>query len=427
MSVRRVYYGWVIVLTLSITELISWGALYYSFGVLLTPMQTELGWSRATLAGGFSLGLLTAGLAALPLGRWVDRRGPRALMTGGAIAGVLLLLALARVQDLVAYYLIWAGIGLASAATLYEPAFAAVATWFRRLRSRALAVLTFFGGLASLAFIPLTERLIGAYGWRGALDALALIVAVGTILPHALLLRRAPADLGLMPDGDRHLPDRAAPAPTPEVSVTLGAALRSGGFWWLAAAFSLTTFAVVTLNVHLVSYLIESGQTSGFAALAAGAHGLLSVTGRLTLAPMASRMALPRLLAGLFVMQALSIVALVVVPAPLGVLLYVLLFGMGSGASTPVRAALVADRYGPASYGRINGALTAVGIWARVAAPVGAGLLSALIGYPPLLWGLAIASAVAAGMVAWIARIDRRAGGGTIEAIPIPEQQRGAS
>jgi len=77
------YYGWRIVATLAVTETISWGVVYYAFSVLLAPMERDLGWSRAELTGGFSLGLLVAGAMAFPVGAWLDRRGTRLLMTGG--------------------------------------------------------------------------------------------------------------------------------------------------------------------------------------------------------------------------------------------------------------------------------------------------------------------------------------------------------
>lgn len=405
----RLYYGWVIVFTLSITQLTSWGVLYYGFGVIMPAMQRELGWSRVVLTGGFSLALLISGVAAVPVGHWLDRHGTRALMTAGSVAAVLLLLAWSQVHSVAGFYLVWAGIGLAFAAVLYEPAFAAVATWFQRGRGRALAVLTFFGGLASLVFIPLTERLISGYGWRTALIQLAGVVAVVTILPHALLLRRRPADLGLQVDGDSA--GYGAALARADLSQTPGQAMRAAPFWWLAAAFSLTTLVMITLNVHLVAYLLEQGYPSAFAATAAGLHGLMSVSGRLALAPLGRRFTLTHLTIALFLLQTLALAVLLLVPSQLGVLGYVVLFGLGSGASTPVRAALVAERYGTAAYGRINGALTMLGTWARVAAPVGAGALSVVIGYRPLLWGLAAAATLAAACVWRAAQAPRQAAG----------------
>src|SRR5688572_19298616 len=137
---RRPYYGWVLVAALGVTETVSWGILYYAFTVFLQPMEAELGWSRAALTGAFSLAVLVSGLAAVPVGHVLDRHGARALMTVGSCAGTLLVLAWALVEHLVVFYSIWVGIGLAMAAVLYDPAFAVVTVWFRRLRGRALTV-----------------------------------------------------------------------------------------------------------------------------------------------------------------------------------------------------------------------------------------------------------------------------------------------
>src|SRR5512146_1259089 len=198
---RGVYYGWTLVTTLAVAETVSWGALYYAFTVFLGPMRHELGWSSASVAGAFSLGLLLSGLVAPPMGRWLDRHWPRLLMTVGSVAAVALMLAWSRVQDLTAYYLIWAGIGVAMGAVLYEPAFFVVATWFRRYRGQALIALTFIAGFASVIFIPLAGWLVQAQGWRDALVTLAVILAAVTIPAHALVLRRRPEDMGLTLDG----------------------------------------------------------------------------------------------------------------------------------------------------------------------------------------------------------------------------------
>ena len=189
------YYGWVVVGVLAITEPISWGILFYGFGVMLTPTQQEMGWSQAQLTGAFSLMLLISGMAAVPVGRWLDRHGARGLMTVGSCLATLAILGWAQVQTLLGFYAIWAVIGVINAMILYEPAFAVTATWFVRRRTQALTVLTFGGGLASVIFVPLATWLVQGYGWRNALWILAAVLAVTTIPLHALFLRRAPADV----------------------------------------------------------------------------------------------------------------------------------------------------------------------------------------------------------------------------------------
>lgn len=129
MKSSSIYYGWIVVAGLSITETVSWGIIYYGFPVMLRPMEQELGWSRTALTGAFSVGMGAAAVAALPVGRWLDRHGPRALMTLGSCLGVALVLVWAHVHTLPALYFCWFGLGLAMAATLYEPAFAAIVSW----------------------------------------------------------------------------------------------------------------------------------------------------------------------------------------------------------------------------------------------------------------------------------------------------------
>src|SRR5438270_13257790 len=224
----RLYYGWILVVTLGVTETLSWGVLYYAFTVYLAPMQAELGWSRGDMTGAFSLAVLLAGLAAIPVGRWLDHHGPRLLMTLGSIAASLLVLGWSRAASLVELYLVWALIGPVMSVTLYDPAFATASKWFDRQRVQALTVITLVAGFASTIFIPLAGWLVQVQGWRQSLVTLAIVLAVGTIAPHALLLRHRPEDLGLHPDGAPQLHKKAEPQRPAGMAV--GQALRHPSF-----------------------------------------------------------------------------------------------------------------------------------------------------------------------------------------------------
>ncbi|MCC6315559.1 MAG: MFS transporter [Thermomicrobiales bacterium] len=399
----RVYYGWVIAGVLAVTETISFGVLFYAFSALLVPMERELGWSKATLNGGFSLAILVSGLAAVPVGRLVDRRGPRAPMTLGSLTGVVLVLAWARVSSVGGYFLIWTGIGLAMALTLYEPAFTTVAVWFRRLRMRALLVVTTVAGFASTIFLPLTTWLTDERGWRAALVVLAVILAVGTVPLHALLLRRRPADLGLHPDGDPPPPDPlpggvAAPAAP---GATLRQALRDPGFWRLGIAFWLATLVSIALGVHLIPLLVERGESPAFAAAAVGAIGAAQVLARVAVAALGDRVSLAVASAIVFALQGVATLLLLIPDHRSAIVVGVLLLGAGRGATTLIRADIVAARYGAAHYGAIGGALTLLLVGARAAAPVGIGALAmGMGGYNPVLWALGGAAALSALLIA---------------------------
>jgi MFS family permease len=432
----RPFYGWVIVGVLALTETVSFGVLAYAFAVFLVPMQHDLGWSPTAITGAYSLAVVVAGLAAIPVGWWLDRHGARALMTLGSGAATALVLAWSQVEDLTAFYAIWGGIGLVMAAVLYEPAFAVIATWFTHHRHQALAVLTVVAGFASVVFTPLAGWLVEVQGWRGALVTLAAILGTLTIAPHALALRRRPEDLGLSPDGAAAHPPPPATAATPVAAgdplpdhnpgVPVRAALRDPGFCWLAAALFLATLAVTAISVHLVAYLRERGYSAGFAATWAGLLGAGVVLGRVAVTVAGRRLPLPLVTAATFALQALAVLVLVGWRGPAGVAAFVVLFGLGVGLVSLARAALVADFYGPASYATISGVLALLLTAARALAPVSASTLrTTLDSYAPVMGTVAAASALAAAMMLLAHRTQQRAMTGAVTIEPGSTDQAG--
>lgn len=388
----KLYYGWKIALTLAFTEMTSWGILYYGFAVMLKPMQAETHWDRGTITGAFSLALLVSGIASVPVGRWLDLYGARVIMTIGSCAGVLLVLAWSNVQTIPGFYLVWLGIGLTMATVLYEPAFTVIANWFVRKRTQALTILTIGGGFASVIYVPLSESLARQHGWRPALVILAAMLAIITIAPHALVLRRRPADIGSVPDGEAASTRVSVAASDAQMgSVTMRVALRQAAFWWLSLAFTFTLFTGIAITVHLIPYLTERGFSSEFAAAAVGLTGGSQIPGRLLFSWFGRRMPRRMLTILLFGTQVVGLLILIFSPTTGGVIAFAVIYGAGAGASSPARAALVADLYGATHYGSINGAQTLVMTIARASAPITtAALYQAASSYQPVLWLLVV-------------------------------------
>jgi MFS family permease len=397
--VKRPYYGWILAITLGATETVSWGVLYYTFSVLIAPTTAELGWSRAEISGALSVMLVVSGLAGLGVGRWLDEHGPRLLMTAGAIVAVPLVLAWSQVHDLVSFYLIWIGIGVAFAALNYGPAFATMIVWFRRDRARALTLVTLVAGFSSTIFVPLAAWLTSVQGWRAALVTLAVILAAMTIAPHALLLRRRPADLGLGVDGDPLERGDGVSLATPELSASFREALRHPTFKWLALAFALYALGV-GVPVHLVAYLGDRGYSLAFAAGAAGGIGAAQVLGRLLFAPLERRLA-PRTVSVLiYAGQPLALLILLFAPSAVGVIAFVVLFGAARGMETLVRSTIVAGLYGPRRIASIAAVLTLATTLTQALSPVSLGAVYDTLGsYVPGFWALIALSCVAAGAV----------------------------
>lgn len=294
-------------------------------------------------------------------------------MTAGSIVGVALVVAWANVHDLVTFYLLWLVMGLCWSAVLYSPAFATLIGFFRERRTEALTVLTLMAGLASTIFLPATAALVEALGWRGALLALSVILAVSTILPHALILRRPPPH------------DHLA-----EPSLSVGEALRRPSFRWLALAFSSYALGV-GVSVHLVPYLVERGYDARAAATIAGLVGAMQLVGRLLLAPLERRVGLSLVVAGNYLLQPVAILVLMA-GAPFA---FVVLFGAGRGADTLLRNTIVARLYGARRFASIAGVLSLFVTLALSAGPIGLGIAyDAFGGYGPGFAVVAAASLV---------------------------------
>ncbi len=370
---------------LSITETISWGIIYYSFPVFLRAMEVDLHTSRVAVTGALSLALGVSAVVAVLVGRWVDRHGPHLLMTAGSCLAVALLVGWSQVAGVNALYAVWGLMGLAMAATLYEPAFAAIVRWFPRRRAQALLIVTLAAGLASTIFMPIAAWLLGRVGWRPAAEILAVFLAGTTIPIHALALR----------EGRRAAsPDPAAPAADP--SMSLGTALRAASFWALAGAFGVGIFAAVAVTVHLIPYLIQRGYAPEYAAVIVGSIGAMQVAGRLIFAPIAACFG-SRLAAGMiFLVQGAAMALLTVAVHPAGLWPVIVLIGAANGMATLARAMTVADLFGPGHYGSISGAVAVAVSGARALGPVGASLLQIWLGgYDRVFWVLAAVLALA--------------------------------
>ena len=233
-----------IVGALAITQTVGYGTLYYGFAVFLVPLAADLKTSTTAVTGTFTASVLASAALAVPVGRWLDRHGGRALMTAGSLAGTLLLVAWSQVQTLGQLYAVQIGLGVASAACLYEAAFAVIIAWHTPgRRSTALLTLTVVAGFASTIFLPLTGWLVHQHGWRTALLILAVVQGLLTTPPHAIVLRAAPRG----PQINHRQPS----------AIRLRDVFTDRVFWLLTVGFTTNMAAISIVTVHLVAALIS--------------------------------------------------------------------------------------------------------------------------------------------------------------------------
>ena len=261
---------------LCVTEIVSYGVIYYAFPVLAGQIAAGTGWSRTAVTAAYSAGNLAGALAGVPAGRILQRYGPRPVMTAGSVLGALSVAGIAVASSYGWFLTAWLAAGIASAGLFYPPAFAALTGWYGPRRVQALTTLTLAAGFASTIFAPLASALAGPLGWRGTYLVLAAVLAAVTIPAHALGLRlpwtqRPPGPAAVGPRPDRHV-------------------LASRPFLLLVTAATLCAFAQYAALVNLVPLLTGRGLSPVLAAWALGLGGAGQVAGRLCYRALASRL-----------------------------------------------------------------------------------------------------------------------------------------
>ncbi len=372
---------------LSVTQIASWGPLYYAFSVLMKPMQAELGWSRDLLVGGHAVALLVWGLAAYPTGRLIDRYGGRLVMSVGSLAATGAFALLALVQSVFTYYCAWVLAGLAMALCLYEAAFTVLTLAYRERSRWAITVLTLAGGFASTVFWPVTQMLVDGYGWRGAVLALAAVQLVVCLPLHAFALPGAPV---------RH---KAATKGGLVKAVTGNVWLRAPAFWLLVVSFSANSFVTAAVAVHVIAILGERGLAASDAVWLGALIGPMQVIGRLMEFLFGKHLSATGVGTLTVMLLPASLVVMLLAGTSVPVLVvFVLLYGAGLGLYTIVRATTPAALFGRDNFGALNGALAAPSLFARAAGPIGASfVVTASGGYSAALWmllGVTLAGAV---------------------------------
>ena len=364
----------------------------------MVPLEQALDMTRAQSSLGFSLMLLTEGLLAFFIGRWIDRGHERLIMTFGSLLVGALLLVHSVISTQTQFYTVWTLLGVAMACTLYPPAFAVLTRRFPNHFRRAIIILSFLGGLASTVFIPLVAWLIDAIDWRETMWVIAAMQFLVCAPIHFYLLRGAQStSLNIVKNKD-HLIGEAKHIelkPT-DPNLSIWQFMRNPVFWQLSCFVVLLMAATSALPAHMVSLLRESGMGETWAIAVPASIGVIQVVGRLGLYLLEKRIDVHTSNRWVTLLIPLGLAALILGHgAIVGCLVFVLLYGLGNGMLTIVKGTVMAEYVSKVHMGSLNGILGVPMAISRAAAPLLMGLMwSPSDGYSYGLWMLLVVSVV---------------------------------
>lgn len=366
------FYGWIVVGAVGLIQIANQGAGNSLFALLLLPLQSTFGWNRATLTASYSLSSLVIALVLIPVGGLVDRYGARiVLLCGGLIAGISLIGLTGIRQPWQLDALIGVGLGVGLALTSVQVGATTIANWFVQRRGTALAWLSIFMGLAVPLYVPIASLLIVRFGWRVALDVLAVTFFV-VVLPAAVFIRRRPEDVGLHPDGAIASVDREAGT---ESGSTFRVAMMGRGFWLLSLSSIPPAVAYGIVNTHQIAFMIGSGFAPTLAASVVAIAGLASLPGRFVLNAATDWFGKRLILISVIALQVIGIAILMNASSVAGLLTYSVVYGASTGAAFGVRNTWLGALYGRKAFGAVSAAHGTLIYFGGAIGPILAGAL----------------------------------------------------
>jgi sugar phosphate permease len=382
----RLHYSWIIA-AITFLALLAAAGVRSTPGVLMVPLETEFGWSRATISAAVSINLVLFGLMGPFAAAIMERVGVRRTMVASA-ALVALGVGLTRfMTEPWQLILLW-GVLVGSGTGMTGLALAAliVNRWFTERRGVVMGVLTASTATGQLVFLPLMAAIIEAWGWRSATIVVAGAALI--VMPLiALLMRDRPVDLGLKPYGqtenDPPPPVRSTTNPVTIAFLALGRGFRSRDFWLLFASFFVCGASTNGLiGTHLIPACLDYGIPEVTAAGLLAAMGIFDFFGTTISGWLSDRFDNRVLLFWYYGLRGLSLIFL---PFAFdlsfyGLSVFAVFYGLDWIATVPPTVRLTTNAFGKENVGLMYGWIAAGHQLGAATAAFGAGKIRTELG-----------------------------------------------
>ncbi len=337
-STRRLLTGTTVLLLLSSLVLSLSTGLRQSVGLFLPPMA-ELGLSASAFSFAIALQSIVWGMSQPFIGMMADRWGTRPVLTLGALVYALGLAVMAEAGGALGLDIgagLLAGIGIAGTNMGVLIAVVSRAVPVER-RSQTVGTVAALGSLGTLVLAPFGQFLIDTVGWRNALLVFAAIAASIMLIAATIGRGETAAAAGRAPE----------PADERSLREVLRQAFTHPGYLAMTAAFFACGFQLMYLTVHLPSYLVLCGLPPSLGASAVGVIGLFNTLGSWAVGQLGARYSQKRLLALIYLLRTVAIVAFIALPiSPASTLVFAAVMGFLWLSVAPLVSGLVGRVFG---------------------------------------------------------------------------------
>lgn len=336
----------------------------FALAVLLQPMSTATGWSRAGLSSAMTLAFLSLGFAGFGWGMLSDRYGPRVVVLAGSLLLGLACILASRAGSLLQFQLAYGVLMGVAVASFFAPVIAATAASFERRRNLAISLVSAGVGVAPMTMSPLVAWLVSHYDWRTTLLIVGLL-AWALTLPAVWFVRAATVATAASTKDNQ----------VATQSLTAGQALRSKPFIILALTYFACCAAHSGPIFHTVSYAVGCGLSVTAAVTIYSMEGAAGLGGRLLFGVLADKVGAKRVLVAGLLIQAFAAAAYLRVNQLDGFYAVAIIFGMAYGGTMPLYASLAREAFNPQILGTVLGAATLLSSLGMAFGPLAGGWL----------------------------------------------------
>ena len=394
----------IIVLVCASVILIVGNGIRTSFGLLLVPMTTDLGWSRESFSLALAVQNIMWGIAQPIAGAYADKFGDRkviAVSAGLYAAGLFLISLTSSPLDFVVNGGVLVGIAMSGTGIPIMLSVVGRSVPESR-RSLFLGIAGSAGALGQATVVHGVQFLISSGGWGWAL--LAAAAASGLLVPLAAAFAGRRREPTAPHRGGSSAPRSTVAGSFEEQSMgqAIRAAGRDGGFWYLNGGFFVCGFHVVFIQTHLPAFIADAGLAPNFSAVSISVIAIGNIIGSILAGVLGERYRKRTILAGLYLGRAVVIAVFVLSPvSEVSVIVFSFLIGLAWLSTVPLTTGLVAQLFGIRYLATLFG-LVFVGhqLGSFLGAWLGGYVYDATGSYD-IVWWIAVALGVVAAALHW--------------------------
>jgi sugar phosphate permease len=356
---NKLFYGWRMVIVSAILFFIGGAA---PFAIVLKQLMAQFHTGRGEVSLSPSITMIAAGITGIFVGRMLHRNSPKKFLLWGSVVGGVTLLLLSLANSLWFLYAFSVIAGLAGGFSNAISIFTLLSRWFVRKWGTALGIAMAGGGIGSIVFQPLVGIIAQNFGWRAMyLFAGSLILAINVPL-ILFVFKDNPESMGLLPDGDKSkeiaspLKDKPLTQPTPTLENTrLFSYLKRPPLWLVSISFAFIAIGYSAVTAHEVSFITDMKISATIAASALGITLGLGAISSLASGWLSDRL-ISRYVTILFLLLAIvGMLILIQADTMSKIWLFVVISGLGIGASGTLLPIVIRDIFGAADFSALFG------------------------------------------------------------------------